>query len=61
MNCNGCKTHNGMAEPLSPSLQEIASCVSGYDPNALPVAQAQEFITRLVPKVRSFLCRGRMG
>jgi molybdopterin molybdotransferase len=33
------------------TLQEIASCVSGYDPNALPVAQAQEFIARLVPRV----------
>ena len=36
-----------------PSLQEIASCLSGYDANALPVAQAQEFITRLVPQVRA--------
>ncbi len=35
------------------SLQQIASCVSGYDPNALPVAQAAEFIARLVPKVRA--------
>jgi len=35
----------------TPSLQEIASCVSGYDPQALPVAQAQEFIARLVPRV----------
>lgn len=34
-----------------PTLQEIASCVSGYDPKALPVAQAQEFIARLVPQV----------
>ena len=33
------------------SLQDIASCVNGYDPQALPVAQAQEFIARLVPKV----------
>ena len=33
------------------TLQEIASCVSGYDPNALPVAQAQEFIARLVPRL----------
>ncbi len=37
---------------MSPSLQDIASCVSGYDPNALPVAQAQEFIARLVPTVQ---------
>jgi len=35
------------------SLQEIASCVSGYDPKALPVAQAQEFIARLVPRVQA--------
>ena len=33
------------------SLEQIASCVSGYDPNALPVAQAREFIARLVPVV----------
>ncbi len=33
------------------TLAEIASCVSGYDPKALPVAQAQEFIARLVPRV----------
>jgi molybdopterin molybdotransferase len=35
------------------TLAEIASCVSGYDPNALPVAQAQEFIARLVPQVEA--------
>ena len=34
-----------------PRLAEIASCVSGYDPAALPVAQASEFIARLVPKL----------
>jgi molybdopterin molybdotransferase len=33
------------------SLEQIASCVAGYDPNALPVAQAQAFIARLVPRV----------
>ncbi|MES2100476.1 MAG: gephyrin-like molybdotransferase Glp [Pseudomonadota bacterium] len=38
---------------LPPSLQEIASCVNGYDPKSLPVAQAQEFIARLVPKVQA--------
>ena len=42
-----------MADTLPPSLQEIASCVSGYDPKSLPVAQAREFIARLVPRVRS--------
>jgi molybdopterin molybdotransferase len=34
------------------TLAEIASCVAGYDPKALPVAQAQEFIDRLVPRPR---------
>ena len=38
---------------LPQSLQEIASCVNGYDPKSLPVAQAREFIARLVPRVRS--------
>jgi len=35
------------------TLEEIASCVSGYDPKALPVAQAQEFIARLVSPVQA--------
>ena len=35
------------------SLQQIASCVAGYDPNALPVEQAREFIARLVTAVRT--------
>jgi len=35
------------------SLDQIAACISGYDPHALPVAQAQEFIARLVPQVRA--------
>ncbi|MBX3644354.1 MAG: molybdopterin molybdenumtransferase MoeA [Rubrivivax sp.] len=38
---------------LPPSLQEIASCVSGYDPQALPVAQAQDFIARLVQPIQA--------
>jgi molybdopterin molybdotransferase len=37
----------------TPSLDQIASCIAGYDPNALPVAQAQEFIARLVPRVQA--------
>jgi molybdopterin molybdotransferase len=41
-----------MTEP-APSLQQIASCVAGYDPGALPVAQAQDFIARLVPVVQT--------
>jgi len=31
----------------------IASCISGYDPNALPITQAQAFIARLVPRVQA--------
>ena len=42
-----------MPTSVTPSLQDIASCVAGYDPNALPVAQAREFIQRLVPKVQA--------
>jgi molybdopterin molybdotransferase len=40
-----------VAAPLP--LQAIASCVSGYDPDALKVAQAQDFIARLVPVVQA--------
>jgi molybdopterin molybdotransferase len=48
----------------SPTLEQIASCVAGYDPNALPVAQAQEFIARLVPRVsaiESLALRSSLG
>ena len=38
------------------TLEQIASCVAGYDPNALPVAQAQEFIARLVPRMATVEC-----
>lgn len=42
---------NSTANSAPMTLEQIASCVSGYDPNALPVAQAREFIARLVPAV----------
>ena len=35
------------------SLRDIASCVAGYDPEALPVTQAQEFIAQLIVPVRT--------
>ena len=35
------------------SLEQIAASVAGYDPNALPVTQAQDFIARLVPRVQA--------
>ncbi|MBK4734234.1 molybdopterin molybdotransferase MoeA [Noviherbaspirillum pedocola] len=31
-----------------PTLQDVVSCLSGYDPNALPVAQAQQIIKSFV-------------
>ena len=48
-----CSSCNAMTEAAPPSLQEIASCIAGYDPKALPVAQAREFIARLVAPVRA--------
>jgi molybdopterin molybdotransferase len=48
----------------SQTLDQIASCIAGYDPNALPVAQAQEFIARLVPRVtaiESIALRSSLG
>ena len=46
------------ARPLTPpdpmpSLADIAASIQGYDPNLLPVAQAQDFIARLVPRVQA--------
>jgi molybdopterin molybdotransferase len=38
---------------MPPALQDIASCVAGYDPDAMTVAQAQDFIARLVPVVQA--------
>ena len=46
------------------TLEQIASCISGYDPKALPVEKAQEFIARLVPQVtaiESLALRASLG
>jgi molybdopterin molybdotransferase len=40
------------ASPAVP-LDQIASCVTGYDPAAMPVSQAQDFIARMVPRVQA--------
>ncbi|WP_428422996.1 molybdopterin molybdotransferase MoeA [Methylibium sp.] len=40
-----------MQTPALPTIEQIASCVAGYDPNALAVTQAQDFIARFVPQV----------
>src|SRR5690606_3830283 len=46
-------TASDMTRPLPPSLASIASCISGYDPAALPVEQARAFIDQLVPRLRA--------
>jgi molybdopterin molybdotransferase len=51
-----------MSQPQT--LEQIASCISGYDPSALPVEKAQEFIARLVPKItaiESLALRSSLG
>ena len=35
---------------MTDSLSHIASCLAGYDPQALPVPLAQDFIARLLPR-----------
>jgi molybdopterin molybdotransferase len=35
------------------NLSEVISCLSGYDPNALPVAQAQEIIRQFITPIRA--------
>jgi len=42
-----------MTEAKAATLQEIGSCVGGYDPKALPVATAREFLNRLVPRLQA--------
>ncbi len=46
------------------TLEQIASCISGYDPKALSVDKAQAFIARLVPPVtavESLALRSSLG
>ncbi|TFV87739.1 molybdopterin molybdotransferase MoeA [Oxalobacteraceae bacterium OM1] len=46
------------------NLSEIISCVSGYDPNAVPVAQAQQIIRNFVVPVQGIeklALRGALG
>ena len=46
-----------MTQPDQPtgadSLEAISSCIAGYDPNALSIDAAREFIARLVPRMDS--------
>ncbi|HEY5799949.1 MAG TPA: molybdenum cofactor guanylyltransferase MobA, partial [Burkholderiaceae bacterium] len=41
-----------LLEAQQPSLADVVSCMGGYDPNAVPVAQAQDIIARFVAPVR---------
>lgn len=43
---------NSPISPSRPGLQDIAARLEGYDPAALSVEQAQEFLRRLVPEVQ---------
>ncbi|RZT97826.1 gephyrin-like molybdotransferase Glp [Rivibacter subsaxonicus] len=40
-----------MDQATLPSLDSVASCIGGYDPNALPVTAAQDFVARYVTRV----------
>ena len=42
-----------MPQAMPESLAAIASCLASYDPNALPIETAREFIARLVPRVEA--------
>ncbi len=44
------KPHPNATAPGSPPLDEIASCLAGYDPQALRVDLAQDFIARMLPQ-----------
>ena len=39
--------------PRAPRLQDVVSCLSGYDPDALPVRHAQQIIGDFVTPIRS--------
>ncbi|MGZ5200545.1 MAG: molybdopterin molybdotransferase MoeA [Telluria sp.] len=41
------------AQPTTPTLAQVASCISGYDPDALPVRDAQRIIRHFVTPVRA--------
>ncbi len=40
-------------KPSHPSLEQIASCVAGYDPDALPVGSAQQVIRSFIKPIDS--------
>jgi molybdopterin molybdotransferase len=53
-NINTLDELRGLEQPPFPaSLAQVASCINGYDPNALPVRDAQRIIREFVQPVRA--------
>jgi molybdopterin molybdotransferase len=53
-NINTLDELRGLEQPAFPaSLAQVASCINGYDPNALPVRDAQRIIREFVQPVRA--------
>jgi molybdopterin molybdotransferase len=52
-NINTLDELQGLDNTLPPSLSQVVSCLSGYDPDALPVRDAQRIIREFVQPVRA--------
>ncbi|CAN7242684.1 molybdopterin molybdotransferase MoeA [Massilia sp. LjRoot122] len=52
-NINTLDELQGLDNTLPPSLAQVVSCLSGYDPDALPVRDAQRIIREFVQPVRA--------
>lgn len=52
-NLNTLEELRGLDDTLPPSLAQVVSCLSGYDPDALPVLDAQRIIREFVQPVRA--------
>ncbi len=52
-NINTLEELQGLDETLPPTLANVVSCLSGYDPDALPVRDAQRIIREFVQPVRA--------
>jgi molybdopterin molybdotransferase len=52
-NINTPEELQGLDDTLPPSLDKVVSCLAGYDPDALPVRDAQRIIREFVQPVRA--------
>jgi molybdopterin molybdotransferase len=52
-NINTLEELQGLEQTVPPSLAQVVSCLSGYDPDALPVRDAQRIIREFVQPVRA--------